>query len=166
MVWSLEKFANFHQGHHVTVQSDHKNLSWIKKTAMPQLTRWRLRLQDFDFTLEYYKGADNVVADGLSRKFVDDKDIDISIRDFLPEHAAQHSYLQGNAPVRCLNQYSVNTGDKRNPKRTIAERIWEHDATESDNESSEGDLWDTESLQSNECCDDVCNVEQEQKNTC
>jgi hypothetical protein len=162
VVWSLEKFANFHQGHHVTVQSDHKNLSWIKKTAMPQLTRWRLRLQDFDFTLEYYKGADNVVADGLSRKFVDDKDIDISIRDFLPEHAAQHSYLQGNAPVRCLNQYSVNTGDKRNPKRTIAERIWEQDATESDNESSEGDLWDTESLQSNECCDDGCNVEQEQ----
>ena len=164
VVWSLEKFANFHQGHHVTVQSDHKNLSWIKKTAMPQLTRWRLRLQDFDFTLEYYKGADNVVADGLSRKFVDDKDIDISIRDFLPEHAAQHSYLQGNAPVRCLNQYSVNTGDKRNPKRTIAERIWEQDAPESDSESesSEGELWDTESLQSNECCDDVCNVEHEQ----
>jgi hypothetical protein len=129
VVWSLEKFSNFHQGHHVIVQSDHKNLSWIKKTAMPQLTRWRLRLQDFDFSLEYYKGTDNVVADGLSRKFVDDKDIDISIRDFLPEHAAQQSHLQGAIPVRCLNEYSVNDATsryKRGEKElTAAEQLWQ-----------------------------------------
>jgi hypothetical protein len=147
VVWSLEKFANFHQGHHVVVQSDHKNLSWIKKSAMPQLTRWRLRLQDFDFSLEYYKGADNVVADGLSRKFVDDKDIDISIRDFLPEHAAQQSYLQGNLPVRCLNQYSIQSDSYR--KRTASEAIWERPEqvgvsdlhSDSDSEHEEGELW-------------------------
>lgn len=119
VVWSLKKFSNFHQGHHVIVQSDHKNLSWIKKTAMPQLTRWRLRLQDFDFSLEYYEGARNVVADGLSRKNVDDGDVDISMRDFLPEHAAQQSYLQGTVPVRCLNEYSTSR------KPTDAERFWE-----------------------------------------
>jgi hypothetical protein len=120
VVWALEKFSNFHQGYHVTVQSDHKNLSWIKKSAMPQLTRWRLRLQDFDFSLEYYEGVKNVVADGLSRMMVDDKDIDISIRDFLPEHAAQQSYLQGTVPVRCLNQYSF-----RDTHLTAADRVWE-----------------------------------------
>jgi hypothetical protein len=126
VVWSLEKFANFHQGYHVTVQSDHKNLSWIKKSAMPQLTRWRLRLQDFDFSLEYYEGVKNVVADGLSRMMVDDKDIDISIRDFLPEHAAQQSYLQGSVPVRCLNQYTaVNF---RKDRLTTAEQVWEGQA--------------------------------------
>jgi hypothetical protein len=123
------------------VQSDHKNLSWIKKSAMPQLTRWRLRLQDFDFSLEYYEGVRNVVADGLSRRFVDDGDIDISIRDFLPEHVVQQSYLQGTLPVRCLNNYSAGRrADKQNqgrrwrtsdPKsvpegsKTAAERVWE-----------------------------------------
>ena len=140
VVWSLEKFACFHQGNHVTVQSDHKNLSWINKSAMPQLTRWRLRLQDFDFALEYYAGEKNIVADGLSRMRVDDKDIDISIRDFLPEHAAQQSYLQGGVPMRslnsfsqtparCMNQYSsVNF---RKERLTSAERIWdEGDAAE------------------------------------
>jgi hypothetical protein len=163
VVWSLEKFSNFHQGHHVVVQSDHKNLSWIKRTAMPQLTRWRLRLQDFDFSLEYYKGADNVVADGLSRKFVDDKDIDISIRDFLPEHAAQQSYLQGNIPVRCLNQYCIGT--RANPKRTMAERIWEQTeqlssgerASAENSEGSEldeGELWEHESVLSSTSDDD------------
>ena len=120
VVWSLEKFANFHQGHHVIVQSDHRNLSWIKKTAMPQLTRWRLRLQDFDFSLEYYEGVKNVVADGLSRVCVDDSDISISIRDFLPQHAAEQSILHGAIPTRCLNQYNIKS------RRTLtpAERIF------------------------------------------
>ena len=135
VVWSLEKFANLHQGNHVTVQSDHKNLSWISKSAMPQLTRWRLRLQDFDFALEYYEGAKNIVADGLSRMRVDDKDIDISIRDFLPEHAAQQSYLQGNAPMRQLNQIAATLParcmrlyshtSERNRPVTRAEQVWE-----------------------------------------
>ncbi len=157
VVWSLEKFSNFHQGHHVIVQSDHKNLSWIKKTAMPQLTRWRLRLQDFDFSLEYFKGADNIVADGLSRKFVDDKDIDISIRDFLPEHAAQQSYLQGSIPVRCLNQYSTANAAKRakghkDGTLTASERVWEQaDQNQTsrelrdDSETEEGELWEQQS---------------------
>jgi len=128
VVWSLEKFSNFHQGHHVIVQSDHKNLSWVKRTAMPQLTRWRLRLQDFDFSLEYYKGSDNVVADGLSRKFVDDKDVEISIRDFLPEHAAEQSFLQGTLPVRCLNSYSKFRAAGGAQTKTPAERVWEGSA--------------------------------------
>ena len=134
VVWSLEKFANFHQGHHVIVQSDHKNLSWVKRTAMPQLTRWRLRLQDFDFSLEYYAGVKNVVADGLSRQCVDDADINISMRDFLPEHAAQQSFLQGAVPMRTLNTYSVRK--RCGPvTATAAERVWEatlYDATAPD----------------------------------
>jgi hypothetical protein len=107
VVWSLEKFSTFHQGHHVIVQSDHRNLSWIKKSVMPQLTRWRLRLQDFDFSIEYYEGAKNVCADGLSRMNVDDTDIEISMRDFIPEHAAQQSLMLGGVPVRCLNEYKT-----------------------------------------------------------
>ncbi len=139
VVWSLEKFSNFHQGHHVTVQSDHKNLSWIKKSAMPQLTRWRLRLQDFDFSLEYFEGVKNVVADGLSRMMVDDKDIDISIRDFLPDHAAQQSFLQGSVPVRCLNQYSaVNVRDKQ---LTAAEKVWEGQSPEQAEHEEPETVW-------------------------
>jgi hypothetical protein len=129
VVWSLEKFSNFHQGHHVTVQSDHKNLSWIKRTAMPQLTRWRLRLQDFDFSLEYFEGSRNVVADGLSRKCVDDADIDISMRDFLPEHVTEQSFLQGTLPMRCLNEYSVFRTKGGARGKTAAEQVWEGSAT-------------------------------------
>jgi hypothetical protein len=152
VVWSLEKFSNFHQGNHVIVQSDHKNLSWISKSAMPQLTRWRLRLQDFDFALEYFEGAKNIVADGLSRMRVDDKDIDISIRDFLPEHAAQQSYLQGNTslrelnqitavlPARCMSLYSPT--NERGKPVTRAEQVWEAKTTEAQSEDDHGErLW-------------------------
>jgi len=32
-----------------------------------RLSRWALRLQDFDFELRYKKGVDNSVADAVSR---------------------------------------------------------------------------------------------------
>jgi hypothetical protein len=38
---------------------------------------------------------------------VDDSDIEISMRDFIPEHAAQQSLMLGGVPVRCLNEYKV-----------------------------------------------------------
>ena len=104
IVWSLEKFSEYFQGHPVTVQSDHKNLSWVKRSAMPQLSRWRVRLQDFDFKIEYIPGPANVCADGLSRLEIDDKDMLISMRDFLPTHAATESLLNSNIPIRQLSE--------------------------------------------------------------
>lgn len=32
-----------------------------------RLTRWSLRFIEFDFTIEYRKGAEDVVADSISR---------------------------------------------------------------------------------------------------
>ena len=153
VVWSLEKFSEFHQGHHVIVQSDHKNLSWIKKTAMPQLTRWRLRLQDFDFSLEYYEGSKNVVADGLSRKYVDDEGIDISIRDFIPEHAAASSIFQGTLPQRALNSYKCR---QKGGLTCAAQRVWEdaEDTAASEDPEEGSELCEEPSVTTDETCDD------------
>ena len=121
IVWSLEKFAEFFQGHPVTVQSDHRNLAWIKRSAMPQLTRWRIRLQDFDFKIEYLPGPQQIVADGLSRLGADDKDLQITMGDFLPTNAAAISLLSSPLPLRALNSYG-----KHIPGRapTDAEIVW------------------------------------------
>ena len=146
VVRALEKFACFFQGHPVTVQSDHKNLSWVKKSAMPQLTRWRLRLQDFDFRIDYLPGPLNVVADGLSRIGVDDKDMLISMADILPAHAAEQSLLSGtrNIPHRALNQISAyRNSDKRarskQKSKCTAETIWDEypDDVKSENDDAE-----------------------------
>jgi hypothetical protein len=122
IVWSLEKFAEYFQGHPVTVQSDHRNLSWIKRSAMPQLTRWRIRLQDFDFKIEYLPGSQQLVADGLSRMCVDDKDLQITMGDFLPTNAAAISLLNSPVPLRALNHYGQHISGRA---KTTAERIWD-----------------------------------------
>ena len=51
------------------VHSDHHSLHWLFTTTEPSslLTRWRLQLAEFEFTIAYKKGADNHHADALSR---------------------------------------------------------------------------------------------------
>ena len=58
--------------------TDHSALKYLigKKEAKPRLLRWVLVLQDFDYEMRDKKGAENVVADHLSRlggaRFEDD----------------------------------------------------------------------------------------------
>lgn len=87
VVWALERFAEFTQGYHVVVECDHRNISFVKKSAMPQIARWRLRLQDMDFTIRYLSGPNQVCSDGLSRQHVDDADIGVDFADVIPECA-------------------------------------------------------------------------------
>jgi hypothetical protein len=85
VVWALERFSEYTQGYHVIVECDHRNISFVKKSAMPQLARWRLRLQDMDFTVRYLSGPRNVCSDGLSRQHVDD--VEVALSDVIPECA-------------------------------------------------------------------------------
>ncbi|MCI61832.1 CCHC-type integrase, partial [Trifolium medium] len=52
--------------------SDHKSLKYLfdQKELNMRQKRWMETLKDFDFTLEYHPGKENVVADALSRKSV------------------------------------------------------------------------------------------------
>lgn len=51
------------------MHTDHKSLEWLQSTRFEnnKVERWALRLQEFQFDIVYKKGADNVVADCLSR---------------------------------------------------------------------------------------------------
>lgn len=97
MVWALERFSEFTQGYHVVVECDHRNISFVKKSAMPQIARWRLRLQDMDFSIRYLSGASNVVSDGLSRQHVDDADVGVEMADVVPECALAESNTEQRA---------------------------------------------------------------------
>jgi hypothetical protein len=83
VVWALERFLEFTQGYHVIVECDHRNISFVKRSCMPQLARWRMRLQDHDFSIRFLQGCQNLVADGLSRGHVDD--VEVSLMDTIPE---------------------------------------------------------------------------------
>ena len=53
----------------VTVHNDHPAIKYLmeKKDAKPRLIRWVLLLQEFDLHITNRKGAENPVADNLSR---------------------------------------------------------------------------------------------------
>ena len=70
IVWSCEHFHLYIYGHPFTLVTDHKALEiiWNNPRSKPpaRIERWGLRLQPYNFRVEYRKGADNP-ADYMSR---------------------------------------------------------------------------------------------------
>ena len=52
-----------------TLRTDHKNLTlpFLNNEQNARVKRWKLAIQQYDFDVEFIKGADNIVADGFSR---------------------------------------------------------------------------------------------------
>jgi hypothetical protein len=50
-----------------TIETDHKNLTYLKTARSAKLRRWQLALQEYDFNCIHIAGTDNVVADAFSR---------------------------------------------------------------------------------------------------
>jgi hypothetical protein len=50
-----------------TLRTDHKNLVYISTDTSPKVIRWKIYISEFNFTLEYIAGPDNVVGDYWSR---------------------------------------------------------------------------------------------------
>lgn len=69
IVWATKYFRPYLFGRKFKVLSDHKPLQWIMNLKEPnsRLTRWRLKLSEYDFTVVYKKGKANTNADALSR---------------------------------------------------------------------------------------------------
>ncbi|KAK1682427.1 hypothetical protein QYE76_043275 [Lolium multiflorum] len=69
VVFACDKFRSYIVDSKVTIHTDHAAIRYLmqKKDAKPMLIRWVLLLQEFDLHIIDRKGADNPVADNLSR---------------------------------------------------------------------------------------------------
>jgi len=65
--YSLMKWEHHLRDVHFTLQTDHKNLTYLNTELKQKVQRWKLAVQEYDFDIEHIPGKDNIVADGLSR---------------------------------------------------------------------------------------------------
>lgn len=74
IVWALEHFNTYCEGHEYTVITDHEALKYIRsnknsvsQASFKRIGRWQNRLQPYNLEIQYKPGKDNHAADLLSR---------------------------------------------------------------------------------------------------
>ena len=70
VVFALKIWCHYLYGEEFEVYTDHKSLKYIftQRDFNMRQRRWMEFLEDYDFTLHYHPGKENMVADALSRK--------------------------------------------------------------------------------------------------
>ena len=69
VIKSVEHFKQFLYGKEFVIKTDHHPLTSITTKSKPsvRLGRWLSELADYQFRIEHKKGAENILADALSR---------------------------------------------------------------------------------------------------
>lgn len=71
IIRAIRKFRLYLEDYHFKVITDHNNLRLLHnlKNSTGRLTRWALDLLEYDYKIEYRKGALNPIPDALSRLY-------------------------------------------------------------------------------------------------
>jgi hypothetical protein len=67
IVVAFRKFEYLIRDKHFILRTDHKNLTYVNDPPSPKVRRWKLTLQEYDFSIEHIPGKENIVADAFSR---------------------------------------------------------------------------------------------------
>ena len=73
IVWALQKLRNYFYGaKNINIYTDHQPLSFSisEKNPNPKMRRWRAFIEEYSPNFFYKSGKDNVVADALSRQYI------------------------------------------------------------------------------------------------
>ncbi len=107
IVWSIKKFNNYLFGQPFTVETDHRALEFLFRCSDPssRLTRFRLKLEEYNFSIKYIKGESNVVADALSRTSIHINDLkNLSVNVITRLQKRRQEFEKENLEKACENQ--------------------------------------------------------------
>ena len=119
--WGIWKMRDYLEDYHFTVLTDHQSLKWLEKIDSPsgRLDRWAIELGQWDYEIRYHRGAENHVADALSRQplsvcTVDTKDSGKWYRDTLagvqsdPRSFPEYCIHEGRLFRHLLHKFDFN----------------------------------------------------------
>lgn len=134
IVWACKYFRPYLFGNKFTLYTDHQPLIYIfnMKDPSSRLVRWRLKLEEYDYNIQYRKGSQNVVADGLSRIKIDSTELNASSL----ENASIENNAGDTSDIETI--HSANTDDSNFIKMTLnAVNSFSHQILLEVNESEE-----------------------------
>jgi hypothetical protein len=103
VVWAIQKFLPYIEYSHFTIETDHKDLQSIMDLKEPcgRVKRWAMRLASMNCTIIYRRGAQNLVADALSRDTIIDSTLprETAVYMFLPVHHAESHIIKFVPPL-------------------------------------------------------------------
>lgn len=111
----LKRFRPYVEGLQFKIVTDHSSLRWLmsQKDLSGRLGRWSLKLQGYDFDIEYRKGSANIVPDALSRLDVDEITIPnetiMSEIDLKSEHFKSEDYENIKAKIESNSEQFPDT---------------------------------------------------------
>jgi transposase InsO family protein len=67
IIYCIKKLDYLLRDSKFEIQTDHRNLLFLKESSDAKVVRWNMALADYNFTTQYIVGKSNVVADAMSR---------------------------------------------------------------------------------------------------
>ncbi|CAF4235885.1 unnamed protein product, partial [Rotaria sp. Silwood2] len=102
-ICALDKWHNYLSGVKFTWETDHKALTQLNQKAQinKRCERWRLKILEYDFKVQYIPGLTNSMPDYLSRSPVDDAEEDPDEISNLVSTSTQtdSSYINNHLPI-------------------------------------------------------------------
>ncbi|CAF4800983.1 unnamed protein product [Pieris macdunnoughi] len=117
IVWAIKYFRPYLYGKKFTIYTDHRPLTWIMSIKDPnsKLTRWRLRLAEYNYDVQYKKGKANTNADALSRvQIIHHNQLDNNPQ---PSTSAEDIDLE-NIDIRTLLDIPITPDNTSQPQET------------------------------------------------
>ena len=160
VVWAVTSLRPYIENTKFTVRTDHDCLRWLMNLteSTGRLTRWRLRLSEFEFVIEYKPGKKNQVADALSR-LIRPRGADEPIDDVVPVFVTTRQTFLAVTTRRGAKQRKPTTKAKSRKSKTksatkpdqqqvvqndsdVEIKVLDDELIEDDLDEMEPDAWD------------------------